>query len=226
MAEVKIIFLYNGNNETIKCKKGEYMLDIYKRYAMKIQVDLEKLYFLCNGSMINPEMKLNNIIKKDEKIINMIVNELINDEDNEINLKKSKDIICPICNEICLINLNDYRITFSNCRNGHKFNQIMFEEYYDFQKIDESKIICDKCVGKDKNKKSEVNNNIFYKCFTCNINICPLCKVKHDKKHLIFNYDNKNYLCNKHGERYISLCKECKKALCDNCRYDDKHYSS
>ena len=115
MAEVKIIFQYNGNNETIECKKNEFMLDIYKRYVMKVQVDLKKLYFLFNGSLINPEIKLSEIVKNDEKIINMIVNELYNEEDNEINLKQSKDIICPICNEICLINLNDYRITFSNC---------------------------------------------------------------------------------------------------------------
>ena len=69
--------------------------------------------------MINPEVKLQSIIQKDEKNICMIVNELNNDKDNEANLKQSKDIICPICNEICLINLNDYKITFSNCKNGH-----------------------------------------------------------------------------------------------------------
>jgi hypothetical protein len=27
----------------------------------------------------------------------------------------------------------------------------------------------------------------------------------------------KNYLCNTHGERYISYCKQCKKNLCDLC---------
>ena len=176
MTEVKIIFAYNGQNETLKCQKNEYMIDIYKRYAMKIQIDLKDLYFLYNGDMINPEVKLESIIKKDEKNINMIVNELYNDKDNEGNLKQSKDIICPICNEICLIKLNDYKITFYNCKNEHKFTKIMFNEYFDFQKIDESKIICDKCKGKDKNKKSEVNNKRFYKCCTCNINLCPLCK--------------------------------------------------
>ena len=50
--------------------------------------------------MINPEEKLINIIKNDETIINMIVYELEIDEDNRINLKQSKDIICSICNEI------------------------------------------------------------------------------------------------------------------------------
>ena len=226
MTDVKIIFSYNGENEEIECKKDEFMLNIYKRYVMKIKVDLNKLYFLCNGSMINPEKKLEEIIQRDEKIINMIVYDLYDDENNEIILKQSKDIICPICNEICLINLNDYKITFSNCRNGHRFTKIMFDEFMDFQKIDESKIICDKCIGEDKNKKSEVSNNLFFNCLTCNINLCPLCKGKHDKMHLIINYNIKNYNCNIHGERYISYCKECNKDICDNCRYDDKHYSS
>ena len=225
MDEVKIIFTYNGNNETIECKRNEYMLDIYKRYVMKIQIELKRLYFLCNGSLIYPEEIVNNIIKKDAKIMNMIVYELENDEDNEISLKQSKDIICPICNEICLINLNDYKITFSNCKNGHRFTKIMIDEFFDFQKIDESKIICDKCVGEDKKRKSEVSDNLFYKCYTCDINLCVLCKNNHDKKHIIINYDNKNYLCKEHGGRYISYCKECMKDLCDNCRYDNKHYS-
>ena len=218
--EVKITFTYNGQNKIIECNRDEYMLDIYKRYALEIQVDLKKLFFLYNGSMITQEVKLENIIKNNENNINMIVNELDYEEDKEVSLKQSKDIICPICNEICIINLNDYKITFSNCKNGQRFTKIMFDEFIDFQKIDESKIICDKCEGKEKIKKSEVNNNLFYKCCTCNINLCPLCKEKHNKiyvkKHLIINYDNKNYICNEHGERYISHCKECNKDLCDN----------
>jgi hypothetical protein len=157
------------------------MGNIYKRYVKKIQVDLDNLFFLCNGSMINQEVKLKNILKEREKIINMIVYELENDEDNEINLKQSKHIICPICNEICLIKLNDYRISFSNCKNGHRFTNITFEEFFDFQTIDESKLICDKCEEENKNKKSEVINNLFFKCCTCNINLCPLCKYNHEK---------------------------------------------
>ncbi len=230
MVKIIINFIYKGQIEAIGCNKDEYMINIYKRYVKKIKADLNNLYFLCNGSLINPELKLQNILKENENIINMIVNDLDNDEDNCINLKQSKHIICPICNEICLINLNDYKISFSNCKNGHKFTKILFDEFLDFQKIDESKILCDKCEKEDKNKKSEVNNNLFYKCCTCNVNLCPLCKHNHDqkcsKKHLIINNDIQNYLCNEHGERYISHCQECNKDLCDKCGYDDNHYSS
>ena len=106
----------------------------------------------------------------------------------------------------------------------------MFDEYFDFQKIDESKIICDNCEGKDKNKKSEVNNNLFYKCYTCKINLCPLFankhKKKYNKKHLIIKYENKNYCCNEHGERYISYLENVIKNYLTNVDDDDSHYSS
>ena len=48
----------------------------------------------------------------------------------------------------------------------------------DFLKINEAKILCDKC----DNKKSETTNKKFYKCMNCCINLCPLCKLNHEKK--------------------------------------------
>ena len=223
MANFKITFLYNGVSETLECNKEELMDAIYRRYTKKINVDIKKVFFLYNGSMINQEEKLNDIAKS-EDMIYMLVLDLEGEVEND-SLKQSKDIICPICNEICLINFKDYKITFSDCKNGHRFTKTMLDEFLDFQKIDESKILCDKCEKGNEKKKSEVNNNLFHKCCTCNINLCPLCNNKHrknEKKHLIINYDVKNYLCNKHAERYIFHCKECNKDLCDICRYDGK----
>ena len=56
-------------------------------------------------------------------------------------------------------------------------------------------IICNIC--KERNK-SDTYNNEFYKCYECNINICPLCKSKHNNEHNIINYDKVHYICNKH----------------------------
>ena len=58
--------------------------------------------------------------------------------------------------------------------------------------VDLTKIKCGVC--KEKNK-SITFNNVFYKCADCNINLCPLCKTKHNKNHNIFNYDKINYIC-------------------------------
>ena len=40
-------------------------------------------------------------------------------------------------------------------------------------------------------------DNMFYKCYDCNKNLCPLCKSNHEKKdgkvHIIKNYDLKDF---------------------------------
>ena len=60
---------------------------------------------------------------------------------------------------------------------------------------------------------------------TCNKNICLLCKENHNKEHKIIDYDNKNYLCNKHNEQYILYCENCKENLCMECdnEHDNNH---
>ena len=56
------------------------------------------------------------------------------------------------------------------------------------------------------------------------MNLCPLCKSIHDKKHNIINYDNKNYTCNKHNETFIKYCEDCKIDLCLSCVNDNKNH--
>ena len=53
---------------------------------------------------------------------------------------KSKDIICPKCGELCLIDLNDYNIVLNNCKNQHE-NKITLNEFDNTQNINENKII-------------------------------------------------------------------------------------
>ncbi len=84
-----------------------------------------------------------------------------------------------------------------------------------FQKIDESKILCYKC---NKNKFETINNK-FYKCLDCNINLCPLCNSSHNKNHRKIDYEMKNNCCENHGERYIAYCKDCNQNLCDLCNF-------
>ena len=64
---------------------------------------------------------------------------------------KSKDIICPKCGELCLINYDDYKIKLNNCKNKHE-NIISFNEFESTQNINEDKIICDICKINNKGK--------------------------------------------------------------------------
>ena len=56
------------------------------------------------------------------------------------------------------------------------------------------------------------------------MNLCPLCKSVHDKSHSIINYDEKNYICIKHDEKFIKYCEDCKIDLCLSCVSEHKYH--
>ena len=126
---------------------------------------------------------------------------------------KSKYIICPKCKENINFKIINYKICLYECKNKHRINNIIFNEFEKTQLLDISQIICDICK---QNNKSNTYKNEFYKCLTCNINICPLCKSSHDKKHNIIKYENKDYICQKHNDIYVKYCYKCR---CINIKY-------
>ena len=128
------------------------------------------------------------MIGKDEEGIKILVVNL-KDISNYKSIIKSKYIICPQCEENIKYKINDYKIYLYECKNGHRMNNILLNEFEKTQLIDISKIKCEEC--KENNKSNTFNNN-FYKCITCEINICPLCKSSHDKSHNIINYEQKD----------------------------------
>ena len=64
------------------------------------------------------------------------------DENNYMDGKiiKSKEVICPECNEGILISIKDYKINLNGCKNNHKKYNILLDEYENTQNIDLSKI--------------------------------------------------------------------------------------
>ena len=155
---------------------------------------------------------------KKRKNMNILVYET-NIKNEKSNMAKMNEIICPECKENILININEYKINLYNCKNKHKYNNILLSEYD--QNIDISKIICNKCKVRNK---SNVYNNEIYKCLTCDDIICPLCKTLHDKKHIIINYDLTNYICKKHNENYKIYCKKCNENICTKCEKEHKNH--
>ena len=90
---------------------------------------------------------------------------------------------------------------------------MLLNEFDNSQNIDEEKIICDKCQC----NKSESYKKKFYKCNKCKMKLCYLCNSNHDESHEAINYENKNYICEDHNEKYISYCKTCNKNICSIC---------
>ena len=221
-----VIFSFKGINTIIQCNKEDKMKDICNKYANKIGIDINLIYFLYNGIQLNLELTLNqqiNNIDRDKNEINILVYEklkstIIIDE----GIKESKEIICPKCKENCKIKINDYKIKLYDCKNKHEIDNILLDEYNNTQKINEINIICEIC---NKNNKYKSYNKQFYICLKCNKNICLLCKSKHDNNHKIIDYDRKNYICNNHNEIYISYCNECKINLCLQCeiKHNNNH---
>ena len=150
-------------------------------------------------------------------IVVVEMNELTENK-NDI-LIKSNQPICPICFENAQIEIKDYKIKIFGCKNKHIKTDIPLIYYDNCEKVNFSKIICDVCKIR---KKSDIFNYEMYKCTMCKINLCPICKNSHDRKHSIINYDQKNFMCEEHNEQYYSYCENCKKDICILCE-NKKH---
>ena len=217
---VEVHFSFNSYITKIHAKKEEKMEEIFKRFAFKAQVDINNKIFLYNGEKVNKQLtfiELANFLDRETGKMVIIVDNDTNDIDiskKDKDLKKSREIICPKCNENCLIKIKDYKIFLYGCKNGHKIDNIFLDEFYKTQNINESEIICNNC--KNVNKKNSYQNQ-FYKCLTCKQNICPICNLKHNKSHDIIDYDNKNYICEIHNDSYNSYCEICKMNMCMLC---------
>ena len=220
---VEIEFIYNDKKTSIQCQENEILKDIIKRYSTKIMKDVDKLFFLYNGFKINEDYSFkelaNNLDKENKKMI-ILVNDIESESiENNDNIKKSKEVICPNCKGNIRIKFENYKIKLYDCENNHIYEDIQLNEFNKLQSIDESQIICDNCKI---NNKSETFNKQFYICNKCNKKLCPMCKSKHDNNHYIINYELKNYYCKFHnGQKYTSYCNTCKLNICFSC--SEKH---
>ena len=223
---VDIEFNYQQKKTVIQAKIDDSFTNVISKFISKTKLDLNNIFFLSNGKNLNKNEKVKSIMSESEKRNKKMII-LVYDINNTINIGntniiKSKDIICPICQENCLFDLRNFRINLYGCKNGHKTENIKLKDFNKTQTIDISKIKCDKCKSKNK---SETFNNEFYVCYECKMNLCPLCKSVHDKTHSIINYDNKNYVCNKHNETLFKYCEDCKIDMCLSCVDEHKGHN-
>lgn len=208
--------------------KFQISIDKYKEKIQNLEyfsLDINSLNFLANGKKINPENTVEsqmNQLDKENKKMKVLV-DLAGQEKKEKIIVQSKDIICPKCYEPCKFKIENYKIKLYDCINNHTTDNIKILDFKDTQKLNISDIKCEIC--KDKNK-GDCYNYEFYKCLTCSINLCPLCKTIHDKTHIIKNYDHKDYICPRHDEFYTKFCKECKINLCLICEKEHNEHDT
>ena len=123
----KVIFNYKGLETEIQSNLNQKIEDILTKFANKRKIDISKVYFIYNGNIIdNNNLILNEIINEEDKtrnIMNILVNENVKIIIKE-NIVKSKEIICPKCNENILIKIDEYKINLFNCKNNHQINKM------------------------------------------------------------------------------------------------------
>ena len=223
----QVEFKYKGISYTIQCNENEKMKNICQKFCLKAQVDKKDIFFSYGGQAgngFNEELAFSqmiNSIDKNQNIMSILVYNINGEQELHETLKKSNEIICPECGEICKIKLNNYKISLYDCKNSHEVNNLSFHQYEKSQYKDLSKIICNNC---NENNMHNSFNNEFFKCIECKINLCPLCKSNHNKNHSVINYKQLNYICGKHDREYINYCKECKINICMLCNNEHKNH--
>ena len=133
---------------------------------------------------------------------------------------------CPECYEIAGFKIDFEKFMISvECKNGHNKVNIPYEEFK-LKYVKPSQIYwcnCNKCF------KLLNNQNINYKCKTCNKLFCPNCINIHKKENnhsSAIKFIQDYQLCQKHNKKYSFFCKDCKISLCDKCINDHKKHST
>ena len=87
---IDVNFIYEGRNIIIQSTKDEVMKEIFSKFEVKGNIENKSVYYLYNGNQLNKDMKLEELIGKNDinKDINIIVNSI--DDTNNKNLIKSK----------------------------------------------------------------------------------------------------------------------------------------
>ena len=126
------------------------MKDITSRCCTKLAKNAEDIYFIYKGAVLDENSNIKQIKNNSDGAKILVFNR--NDQNDKIkeeeNLVDSKDVICPICGENCLINIKNYKIELNKCLNGHSLQNIYFNEFKNIQKINEAKVICNNCHKK------------------------------------------------------------------------------
>ena len=212
--EIIINVIYNNKITKIKCEPGEKMEDVYKKFSEKNSLDVNSFYFLYKKRIIIQKIGIQDFLNYDGKKRNKID---IHATSNSHKYTKSNQVICPICGELALIKLKNFKISICECKYHHNIDDLNLKEFENSQLINE---ICDRC------KENKTNFPRFYICNTCKLKMCPICNINHNATHNIINYNQINFQCDIHDELYSSYCKTCNKNLCTICEQDHNEHDT
>ena len=172
----------------VQCEENDTIATAYNKGLTKIKADsdINEVFFLYNGTRVDPSLSLIKIRNKDDVgrgIIRILVYKIEKEPKNHCNY------LCPTCLCDTILSFNNYKITMK-CIKGHCFNNLLPNEFRKTQEIELSEIKCEFC-----------NNKSVFRCKKCNYNLCEGCKEQHKndlkkkqrKKHFIAKFAKDNY---------------------------------
>ena len=224
------LILYLDNKE-IKIQEdilNKSIQKLIKNACTNEKIDFNDYLFFNINDVINinnDSLLLKDIIKENDelntntlKIISFPKNKKIINEDCIIHSTNKPDeirsIICPQCQQYIIMEINDYKIFLSKCKNGHQFNNIYLKNFYSTQKYEKIKSILkeiqeDNIINEPKEEdvapptplsSKDIENNEI--------------KEQNDNNEK-YSYNTK---CHKHKmQQFSSYCLNCKKNLCSEC---------
>ena len=166
---IQIEFDYNQIKTVIQAHLTDTFQDVINKYTQKALLDPKTLCFLANGKVLDPKKTVESQtskLNKENNIIKVIVNQIDKEKDESVYVK-SKDIICPTCNESCRIKIENYKIKLYDCINNH-INIINIKDFQEKQKINISNIICEECNIKNKGNEADDEYNDYIIIFKKN----------------------------------------------------------
>jgi len=196
------------------------------------KINLNDYLFIKENDLINlnnENLSFNDIIKVEDEDLNTIkIISFPKDQNiqNQINTKPTtykpdeiRSIICPKCHQYIIMEINDYKISLSKCKNGHVFNNIYLKNFYSTQKYEqvkkllkEQKKIIEEEDPKINEIKEEDKNSIAPPTPLSSKDIRANEINEKEEENL---YSTK---CEKHKmQQYSSYCLNCKKNLCSEC---------
>jgi len=110
---IKIDFVYNNGIVSIYADENQTFKEVIPKFLAKIPADPNSLSFLANGSNVNPEYKIINLMNSENqnnKNIKILVNQFKEDDKKESSIIQSKGVICPECLQPCRLEIKNYKI--------------------------------------------------------------------------------------------------------------------
>ena len=109
MSTAKVIFTYEGIDETIDCSKEDKMKDICQKYSSKIESNLDSLLFLYGGNQLNLESSFENQANSIDKSENKMIISVFK--------KEESDLECPKCGDKIQFNFEPLKNILSSNNN-------------------------------------------------------------------------------------------------------------